>query len=59
VGDGYSLMQNETFGVNLKKMVTSYGGSLYAFLCTFYKMYYIQMAQTHYKIINLTKIFMD
>jgi hypothetical protein len=35
----------------------SYGGSLFVFLRTFYKMYFIQMSQMHYKMINLTKMF--
>jgi hypothetical protein len=38
---------------------TSYGGSFFATLWTFYKVYSIQMPRTHYKIINLTKLFMD
>jgi hypothetical protein len=37
----------------------SYGGSLFASLWTFSRVYSIQMPQTHCKIINLTKIFMD
>ncbi len=34
-------------------------GSLFVTIWTFCKVYSIQMTQTHYKIINLTKIFMD
>jgi hypothetical protein len=37
----------------------SYGGSFFASLWIFYKLYFIQISQTHCKIINLTKIFMD
>jgi hypothetical protein len=37
----------------------TYNGSLFASLWTFYEVYFIQMPQTHCKIINLTKIFMD
>ncbi len=33
----------------------SYNGSFFASLWTFYRMYSIQIAQTHYKIINLIK----
>jgi len=33
----------------------SYDGSLFVTLWTFYRMYSIQMPQTHYKIKNLTK----
>jgi len=44
---------------NLKWLVASYDGSLFTSLWTFYKVYSIQMPQTHCKIINLTKIFMD
>ncbi len=38
---------------------SSYGGSLFVSLWTFYIVYFIQMQQTHCKIINLIKIFMD
>jgi hypothetical protein len=44
---------------NTFKVDASYDGSLFATLWTFYRVYYIQMPQTHCKIINLTKIFMD
>jgi len=37
----------------------SYSGSIFGSLWTFCRMYIIQMPQTHCKIINLTKIFMD
>jgi hypothetical protein len=37
----------------------SYGGSLFASLWTLCKVYSIQMPQMHWKIINLTKKFMD
>ncbi len=42
-------MQNE-FWVD-----ASYNGSLFTSLWTFYRMYFIQMPQTHCKIINLKK----
>jgi hypothetical protein len=35
----------------------SYSDSLFVFLWTFCEVYSIQMSQTHYKIINLTKMF--
>jgi hypothetical protein len=35
----------------------NYSGSFFVFLWTFCKVYFIQMPQTHYKIINLTKMF--
>jgi len=37
----------------------SYNGSIFGSLWIFYKMYIIQMPQTHCKIINLKYIFMD
>ncbi len=37
----------------------NYNGSLFASLWTFHRVYYIQMTQTHCKIINLTKIFIE
>jgi hypothetical protein len=40
-------------------IVASYGGSFFVFLCTFCKVYSIQMPQTHCKIINFTIIFME
>jgi hypothetical protein len=46
--------------VNVLEWVdTSYSGSLFATLWIFCKVYFIQMPQTHSKIINLKKIFMD
>jgi hypothetical protein len=45
---------DEALGVD-----ASYGGSLFASLWTFCKVYFIQMPQMHYKIIKLTKILMD
>jgi hypothetical protein len=49
----FTLMQNE-FWVD-----ASYDGSFFASLWTFYRVYFIQMPQTHCKIINLKNIFMD
>ncbi len=46
-------------GESITWVDADYGGSLFASLWTFDRMYFIQMPQTHCKIINLTKIFMD
>jgi len=37
----------------------SYEGSIFMTLWTFCRMYFIQIPQTHCKLINWTKIFMD
>jgi hypothetical protein len=47
------------FGESIARVDASYDGSLFATLWTFNRVYSIQMPQTHCKIINLTKIFMD
>jgi hypothetical protein len=48
-----------TYLTNTSKVDASYDGSLFTTLWTFYRMYSIQMSQTHCKIINFIKIFMD
>jgi hypothetical protein len=53
------FMKVKVMAIFWKWVDASYGGSFFATLWTFYRMYSIQMPQTHYKIINLTKIFMD
>jgi hypothetical protein len=53
------FMKVKVMAIFWKQVDASYSASLFATLWTFYKMYFIQMPQTHYKIINLTKIFMD
>jgi hypothetical protein len=40
-------------------MAKGVDGSLFAFLWTFYEVYFIEMSQMHCKIINLKKKFMD
>jgi hypothetical protein len=49
----FRLMKNE-FWVDASCNI-----SLFASLWTFYRVYFIQMPQTHCQIINLKKIFMD
>jgi hypothetical protein len=43
----------------VSRVNASYGGSLFASLWTFCKVYFFQMSQKHCKIINLTKLFND
>jgi hypothetical protein len=45
--------------VKFSMVDASYGDSFFVSLWTFCKVYFVQMSQTHYTIINLTKIFMD
>jgi hypothetical protein len=56
-------VQNQSLVLSYDKLQlgadASYSGPFFVSLWTFCKMYFIQMLQTHCKIINLTKIFMN